>query len=110
MIKTLWPDGNTKLESIPLNDELFSQALNGEKIDRVMCRRESGDGGNAGGDYLPMPPALEGVKVNGRWVVIFSPYDIGCALEKHQSSNCLGHDHASALRLARAAVLYSLRR
>ena len=106
---TLWPNGKIKLEPIPLSDELFSQALNGQKIERVMCRREEGRG-SSGEGYQAMPPALEGVKINGRWVVIFSPYDIGCALEKHQSSNCLGHDHASAMRLARAAVLYALRR
>lgn len=110
MIRTIWPDGKIKLEPIPLNDELFSQTPNGVKIERVLCRREDSSGANAGGDYQSVPPALEGVKIKGRWVVIFSPYDIGCALEKHQSSNCLGHDHASAMQLARAAVLYALRR
>jgi len=53
-------------------------------------------------------PYLEGIKIDGRWAVIYSKYDIGCALEKHQSSDCLGHDHASALRLASAAVLYAM--
>ena len=55
-------------------------------------------------------PDLEGIKYKGRWVVIYSKYDIGCALEKHSSPECRGHDPASALRLARAALLYSLRR
>ena len=56
------------------------------------------------------PPALEGIKLNGRWVVVYSKYDIGCALENHQSSDCRGHDRASALRLAAAAVLYALKK
>jgi hypothetical protein len=43
-------------------------------------------------------------------VVIYSKYDIGCALEKHAGPDCLGHDPDSALRLARAAVLYLLKR
>jgi hypothetical protein len=43
-------------------------------------------------------------------VVIYSKYDIGCALEKHQSTDCLGHDYDSAVVLARAAVLYALKR
>ena len=55
------------------------------------------------------PPDLEGIKFKERWVVIYSKYDIGCALEKHSSPECLGHDPGSALRLARAAVLYGLK-
>jgi hypothetical protein len=43
-------------------------------------------------------------------VVIYSKYDLGCALENHQSSDCLGHDKASALKLAAAAVLYELKK
>ena len=43
-------------------------------------------------------------------MVIYSKYDVGCALENHQSSDCKGHDHASALRLGTAAVLYALKR
>ena len=64
-----------------------------------------------------MRPALEGIRVwldekhkDYRWVVIYSRYDIGCALEKHQSSDCLGHDYESALRLGSAVVLYALQR
>jgi hypothetical protein len=57
-----------------------------------------------------MPPWLEGIKGDdGRWMVLYSKYDIGCALEGHQSLGCLGYDPASALKLARAAVLYNLR-
>ena len=44
-----------------------------------------------------LAPALEGIKYNGRWVVIYSKYDLGCALEHTTSSDCLGHDYASAL-------------
>ena len=64
----------------------------------------------AGADFRTVAPALEGVKLNGRWVVMYSKYDIGCALEKHQATDCLGHDHASAVLLGKAAVLYALRR
>ena len=61
-------------------------------------------------EYEAMPPWLEGIKGDdGRWMVIYSKYDIGCALEGHQSLGCLGYDPASALKLARAAVLHNLR-
>jgi hypothetical protein len=53
---------------------------------------------------------LEGIKVDGRWVIIYSRYDIGCALEKNKSSACKGYDPDSAMKLATAALLYSLKR
>jgi hypothetical protein len=106
-VARLFPD--KKLEPIPLDDVLFSKELNGEAIVSVRCRRERADGG-ADREYRDLPPYLEGIKHNGRWIVIYSRYDLGCALEKHQSSDCLGHDHASALRIATAAVLYAMKR
>jgi hypothetical protein len=108
MIKGLWPD--KPLEAIPVRDELFSKELNGQAITEVKCRREGADGRPAGADFRTVAPALEGIKINGRWAVIYSKYDIGCALEKHQSTDCLGHDHESAVRLGKAAVLYAMRR
>jgi hypothetical protein len=106
MVKQLF---GSDLEPIPPDDDLFSSALNGAAIARVKCRREAGKG------YEVVAPALEGIKVkiddkHFRWAVIYSKYDIGCALEKHQSTDCLGHDYESALRLSTAAVLYALQR
>jgi Domain of unknown function (DUF4159) len=106
LAKRLFP--NAGLEQIPLNDDLYSAEANGEAITRVKCRTERGSAPGTG-DYREVPPYLEGVKIGTRWVVIYSKYDIGCALEKHQSTDCLGHDHASALRLGRAAVMYAFR-
>jgi hypothetical protein len=116
-MEVLWQEDNAtrkeedqlKLRPIPLDDELYSADLNGVAIRRVRCRREGPDG-RVEAEYRRVDPALEGVKYNGRWIVIYSRYDIGCALENHAASNCLGHDHDSALQLARAAVLYALKR
>ncbi len=99
-----------KLEPIPPDDELYSAELNGKAIDYVMCRREKPDGSGVDKDFQRVKPALEGVKINGRWVVIYSRYDIGCALEHHATPGCLGHDYPSAVALGRAAVLYALKR
>ena len=89
-------------------NELYGKELNGQTIETVKCRREEKDG-TPTKEFQEGPPRLEGVKINGRWVVIYSKYDIGCALEKHQSTDCLGHDYDSARLLARAVVLYALR-
>src|SRR5262249_20700283 len=103
-----------KLEPIPVKplDELYSKDLGGEEIRLVRCRRESGAQRGADGRpaYPLGPPGLEGGQYKGRRVVTHSRFDTGCALENHRSPNCLGHDHDSAVKLARAAVLYALKR
>jgi hypothetical protein len=95
----------TKLERIPLNDVLFSKDLGGEALNErtILYRTKSGQ------PYVNGPPFLEGIKHDGRWVVLYSKYDIGCALETRPSTDCRGYDSASAQRIARAAVLYTLR-
>ena len=87
------------------DDFLFSKDLNGAALtaDNIQCRREKG------GPMASMPPFLEGIKINGRWALLYSKYDIGCALERHKSSDCLGYHPDSAFRIAAAAVLYMLR-
>ena len=108
MVAKLFP--GHKLEVIPADDPLYSAKLNGgQAITTVRARREKQDG-TAELEMRDYTPYLEGIKIDGRWVVIYSKYDIGCALEGHKSSDCLGHDKESALRLAAAAVLYALKR
>ena len=97
-----------ELERIPPSDDLYSKDLNGTAITTVRCRTPSGT--NSGGELRDITPELEGIKLDNRWVVIYSKYDIGCALERHQSTDCLGHDPASALKLGSAVVLYALKR
>jgi hypothetical protein len=109
-MEELWSEDKLKLEPIPLDDSLFGEALNKVPIKTVRCRRLAADGKRVDPEYKEMPPALEGIKYGGRWVVIYSRYDIGCALERNQSADCLGHDPESAFRLGRAALLYSLKR
>jgi len=53
-------------------------------------------------------PYLEGVKLDDRWAVIYSKYDISCALERHQSADCRGYKHESALKIVANAILYAL--
>jgi hypothetical protein len=105
-ITALWPDQKYKLEPIPLKDPLFGKELNGEAITTVRCRRDNG--GRRDVEYQNYEPFLEGVKIKGRWAVIYSRWDIGCALEKHKSPDCMGHDFDSAVRIGRAVVLYHL--
>jgi hypothetical protein len=101
--KQLFP--KEKLVQVPPDDVLFKKELSGEDLTaaNIQSRRE------VGGPMRQALPYLEGIKLNGRWVLLYSKYDIGCALERHQSVDCLGYDPASAFKIAGAAVLYSMR-
>jgi hypothetical protein len=105
----LFPDA--KLEPIPPDDPLFGPDVNGMPVAIIRLRKERPDGQGAEPEFRDTRPTqLEGIKLNGRWVVIYSRYDIGCALERHASSDCKGYDHDSALRIGAAAVLYMLKK
>ena len=67
-----------------------------------------GQKADAGGGFKDLPPYLEGIKIDGRWAVIYSKYDVGCALERHQPVDCPGYHPDSAAKIAGAALLYSL--
>lgn len=108
MCKKLFPD--SKLELIPADDPLYSAKMGGAALTSVRCRREKPDGTGPEPELRSYSPHLEGIKIDGRWAVIYSKYDLGCALEGHKASDCLGHDKESATKLAAAVVLYSLKR
>jgi hypothetical protein len=96
MIGQLYPEH--PLTPIPADDELFTRQ-SGFDLANVTYTRAAGGATGA--------PQLEGVKLNGHWVVIYSKIDIGCALERQQGLDCKGYTHESALRIASNVVIYS---
>jgi hypothetical protein len=99
-----------KLEEIPADDALFTKGEYGGYDVRTVTLREP-----AGGGEGPMtarkrqvPPKLEGVRMGDRWAVIFSPYDLSCALEKQNSMECTGYSRDDAEKIALNILLYSL--
>jgi len=98
-----------KLESTPVSDPLLSTTYGGFDL-RVVSRRDpaTGVGGVLEGTIRKVPPALEGIKFGDRWGVIFSQYDLSCALEKRDSLECRGYTREDAARLGLNVVLYSL--
>lgn len=96
----------TLLAADPMNrDRLYGEELNGK--DSTLSRSTIKCRTKASGPMESMDPHLEGIKLGGRWVVLYSKYDLGCALERNTAADCRGYDHASALRIATAAVLYN---
>jgi hypothetical protein len=89
---------NNPLVPIPLDDELYSGRV-GFKLNDV---NYTGAAGGAVG-----PPQLEGIKINEHWAVIYSKFDIGCALERHTGIDCKGYTHESAVKIAANIVIYA---
>jgi hypothetical protein len=95
------------LEPIKPDDPLFGEQV-GKAIRTVQGRTQRGK------PYEPMAPQFEGIRADPKnprspWVVIYSKYDLGCALDKHAATDCLGYSHESALELAAQVVLYALK-
>lgn len=101
---SLYPD--RPLKRIPIDHELFTAAV-GEDLSEVR-RREKAAGGPLRTEVVAGPPFLEGIEIDGRLAVIYSKYDISCALENQSSAACAGYLPEDALRIAVNVVLYAM--
>jgi hypothetical protein len=101
---------NRPLVRIPPDDPLFTAAYGGYDIRHVTLR----DPQSAAADQpiaarlRQIEPQLEGIEIDGRWAVVFSPYDISCALESHEAVGCRGYVRQDAARIGLNVLLYSL--
>jgi hypothetical protein len=94
----LFPD--RPLAPIPSEHEIFTTKI-GYDLRRVQY--------GPGLDNRSAPPLLEGIDLEGRYAVIYSKYDIGCALQRQQSRDCKGYTHESAVQIAANVALYALK-
>ncbi len=86
------------LVPIPTDDELFTDKVAFDLSDSQYTAAAGG-----GRNF----PKLEGVKINNHWAIIYSKYDIGCALERHTGIDCKGYTHQSAVKIAANIVIYA---
>ena len=98
------------LARIPKKDLLFSKAAGGFDIRKVSRRDpvEQQDDQPLQTRVRTVEPELEGIQIDGRWAVIFSPYDISCALEQHESFECRGYTREDAARIGLNVLMYTL--
>ena len=89
---------NNPLVPIPRHDDFYTRKLGYDLSDAHLTPAAGGKV-----DF----PELEGVQVDGRWAIIYSKYDLGCALQKQAGIECKGYTHESALRIATNIVLYA---
>ena len=99
-------------ERIPFEHKMFTDEYGGFALPTVK-RREPPRGRRGNGPLKAterdVPPELEGLKFeDDRYGVIFSPYDLSCALENHEAIQCRGYTRDDAARIGINVVLYSL--
>ncbi|HZZ29956.1 MAG TPA: DUF4159 domain-containing protein [Pirellulales bacterium] len=108
-INDLFADQGIKLEPIPANHPMFSTEFGGYDLSQVTRRvpqSRAADGPLQAKTHHGAPE-LEGLKIGDRYAVIFSPYDLSCALEKHDSLECEGYTKDDAERIGLNLLLYA---
>ena len=97
----LWPScfPTNPLVPIPQGRRALHASRSAPTLSKVQYTKAAG----GGADF----PQLEGVRINDHWAIIYSKYDIGCALERHTGIECKGYTYESALKIAGNIVIYS---
>jgi len=97
------------LQRIPPDHEMFNNTV-GFEIDQVQRRKPGISTENQAGGIQTIisEPFLEGIEVDDRYSVIYSKYDISCALERQASSACDGYVEQDALKIAINMILYAM--
>jgi hypothetical protein len=107
-LKAMYPEA--QLSRIPPSHPLFSEEFHGFNVASVELRdpqiRAEGEGLSA--KLVKTTPLLEGLEVEGRIAVVFSPFDLSCALERGASLDCKGYSAQDAARLGANVLLYAL--
>jgi len=107
LMKQLFPDN--PLQPVPADHEMFSEKVGFDthvvKRRRLLPARESA---SLRVQVESGPPVIEGIQIDGQYVVIYSKYDLSCALENQASLACDGYEKEDALNLAINLVLYGL--
>ena len=96
------------LERIPADHAMFTPEYGGFDLSTVTRRDPVRGEGRAEASLRKVEPDLEGIKVGEHFAVIYSPYDLSCALENHESLECKGYTRDDAARIGINVVLYSL--
>ncbi len=98
------------LKAIPPNDPLLTPTYGGFDLSTVTRRDPQNRAKNQPIQPLErkVAPELEAVQIGDRYAVVFSPYDLSCALERQATIECQGYSREDAARIGLNVILYSL--
>lgn len=107
-LREIYPTAN--FARIPPSHPMFTDEFRGFDVTSVMLRDPQirSDDDPLTAKLVKTTPLLEGIEIEGRLVVVLSPYDISCALEKGASLECKGYTTADAAKLGANVLLYAL--
>jgi len=107
LMTQLYPD--KKFERIPVTHELFT-AKDGHDIRQLRRRTAEGTDNSPGGNFTvrTAEPILEGIEIDGRLAVIYSKYDISCAMERQNAGNCESYVTDDAVKLGMNIIRYAM--
>lgn len=106
-LRAMFPEG--KLVRLPSDHPLLTTEFRGFDI-RSVTLRDPLKRGEAGleAKLEKTAPFLEALEIDGRIAVIFSPYDLSCALENQSSLECKGYTKEDAAKIGVNILLYAL--
>lgn len=96
-----------RLEPIAQDDEIWSDKFGGYPLRTVTLRTPDRDKAGGAREEKTAPKML-GIKVEGRWGLIFSPFDLSCALEHAAANQCAGYSNEDAQRIVANVLIYAL--
>jgi len=104
----IFPDN--ELTRMPISHPIFSDEFGGFTIRQVTLREPAERENNepARSTESRVVPNLEAITIGGRTAVVFSPFDLSCALENQVSLECKGYITRDAGRLGVNIVLFGL--
>jgi len=102
---SLFPD--QPLKHIPPEHEIYSQATAFD-LSHVKRRMSLSQAGPLQRETVDGPPFLEGIEIDGRFAIIYSRYDLSCALQNQSSAACDGYSPSDAVRIATNIVMYAM--
>ena len=106
-IKAIFPD--MPLELVPTDDSLFSGDHCGFKIDKLPLKLlQQVPGQKIVTREREVTPELYALRIENRIAVLFSPYDVSCALENASTLECQGYSREAAMKLATNILLYAI--
>ncbi len=99
-----------KIERIPVNHALFSDEYGGFDLARVTLNdpQSHQEGDKLESRRTRVAPLLEGLQVDRRLAIVFSPNDISCALESNASLQCKGYIKTDAAKIGANIILFAL--
>jgi hypothetical protein len=98
------------LMSIPANDPIWTTKYGGYDLSLVTRRdpQPTAVGEGRKSTLRRVPPEFKAVRIGDRYGVIFSEFDLSCALEKHDSLECRGYTREDAARIGINVLRYAM--